>query len=301
MRIRFRYFSVFIPIIAALMLHGCRKSSATDQTAPQQGEDLQTSAQPNSKPASRTNRSSSIAQDEILRPLFSSARSRPSLDVLQMLRPEHRTELTDYYRSHHSPLERHAITWALGFVGDDESVALLINALTNDYREKKLIGSSGGIGGNEESAVQNTIYALGFLGARYDSAFKFLTNATTARFWATNGAWLSERGTDEFGILAGRAIVAIGMTGRREVPDILAAMKEQPLKNDLDASSLARTLEGPVVDAAFYYSMIRDRGLDAFLHRFFGSGEPFDADGSFRKWQGTEEGKSWMEWYKSRQ
>lgn len=136
---------------------------------------------------------------------------------------------------------------------------------------------------------------------RSDSAFSFLTNATTPRFWAENGAWISEKGPDEFGILASLSIVAIGMSGRAEVPRILSEMKKQPLKNDFDPTPFARRFDGAVVDAAFYHALIRDRGRDSFLARFFGATDVIDPNGSRARWEATEEGKSWMEWYNLRQ
>jgi len=78
-------------------------------------------------------------------------------------------------------------------------------------------------------------------------------------------------------------------------------MKDKPLKNDFDLQPHPRTFEGGVVDAAFYHSVFRERGLEGFRTWYLNrTGDPFDRDGSLRKWKEGEEGKMWFSWYESR-
>lgn len=242
-----------------------------------------------------------FAPQNISTQLFGHMAERPSANLLLSVRSGDKARLTGYYVTHVNPLDRHAATWALGLIGDEETIDLFARALTNDFSGRTLSGRRSNTAETEENALESTIYALGFLGAKYDSAFEFLVNAAEVNFWARHKSWQSDTGPDEIGILVTKSIVALGMTGREDVPQLLTGMKNKALKNDFDPQPHARTFEDGVVEGAFYHSVFRERGAEGFRIWYLNrTGDPFDGDGSLRKWKMSDEGRGWFEWYEQR-
>jgi len=171
----------------------CRKSSTVDE---EEAADHSNEAHSNLLDISQsTNRSritktiSPSTPSQTVATLCTRLVHRPSADLLLSLRPEDKGVLTAYYKAHTDPLDRYGVTWALGLVGDEQTVDLFARALTNDFQGKTLTGRRSNVLQTEENALEGTIYALGLLGSQYDSAFDFLVGATEPSFWAQHKNW----------------------------------------------------------------------------------------------------------------
>lgn len=190
-----------------------------------------------------------------------------------------------------------SLTWALAFVGGDATVEAFKHTLTDKFQGTQLTGGNGNEDTDEASVMHSTVWALGLLAKRNDAAFAFLQRGTDPWFWQKNIKWKSSNNEGDYGSLAGRAIESIGISGRKDVPDILEALSKLPLVNEPDPSLIKGSFSGALLSAAFYYALIRDEGDEAFFQRFLhSSSDVFDADGKYRKWKATPEGIKWREW-----
>lgn len=221
----------------------------------------------------------------------------PSRSLLTNSQPGDERILIDAYRSTTNLETRGSLIWGLAFVGGDASVATLRHTLTDEFAGKRLTGG-GKEYSNQASMIQNMILAIGFLAARNDKAFELLKEGTDPWFWQKNVRWESRYGSDSFGIMAGRCIQALGISGRKEVPEILDTLSKERLINEPDPAPFKRTLSGSVVDAAFYFAVIRDEGRNSLYAELFDNhSDLLDEHGRRQQWRATAEGKRWSEWY----
>ncbi len=220
----------------------------------------------------------------------------PPRSLLTNSQPGDEGILLDAFKSATNLNQRGSLVWGLAFVGGDASVEALRHMMTDEFAGRKLTG--GEESSNEAGMLQDTLFAVGVMAARNQKAFELLKQGTDPWFWQKNVSWESRYGPDNYGIMAGRCIQGLGISGRKEVPEILEALSKRRLLNEPDPAPFKRTLCGEMVDAAFYFAVIRDEGRDALYGRLFtDSGDTLDPDGRRERWSATPEGKRWREWY----
>lgn len=236
--------------------------------------------------------------DPRLRMLFAHPTSRTPLWTLRTLRESDEAVLLAAYKNTTNLLERTSLTWALAYIGSDASFAALKHTLTDEFKGQLITSHSYSETTSETDLMFNTVEALGLMAARNDAAFAFLQQGADPWFWQRSVGWKSHQGPSDYGLLTSRAIRAIGMSGHKEVPDILEALSKQPLENSPDPANGRRTFNGAVCRAAFENAFIRDRGREAFLEwwDFKFDDDAGVNDGGRKQWQATPEGKKWTEW-----
>jgi hypothetical protein len=185
------------------------------------------------------------------------------------------------------------VLWTLGLRGTSNCTATLLAQLTNDYAGKWF--SSGDNGSDDELAFFFAVDALGFAAAHDDGAYMFLKQGVYPDFWARTTSWKSNRGESTFELLAGAAIAAIGMTGRPDVPSVLAEVKSRQESASLVIMKPRRNFAGAITQAAFFDWVIRTRGMDHLRNNFFGE----DRDPLRKEWKASEDGIKWSEWYQT--
>ena len=201
--------------------------------------------------------------------------------------------LVELYQATTNLVDRNALTMALGFIGDEEVVTLFKQALTQEYAGRAL--TSGYPGTDEEYTLFNTVVALGFLAAKYDSAYDFVKKGTDPWFWHDQIQWTSNRGSETEGMLASFSIQAIGQSGRPDVPQLLEQMKTKDLMNRVGGNDpTARNVSGDVLGAAYYYDVIQQYGMEAFRANMYSQ----NMSKLYGQWRETENGKKWLAWDK---
>ena len=218
----------------------------------------------------------------------------------QMPRPEQilnlttadRTTLTEVYQQITNLADRTSLTWALGMAGNEETVELLKNTLTNEFKGRQLT-SGKGEPGNEESVMFDTLKAMGLLAARYDSARDFVLQGTDPAYWATNVNWTTSGGNNTVGLLTIYSIMAVGQSGRDDVPDLLTQIAERDLIH-LTPKNVAGglTFEGSMMQAAYFSYYIQEYGMNDFQKHFIA----MQQGKYWNEWSVTDEGKRWQSW-----
>ena len=237
--------------------------------------------------------------DPRLAPVFAEYPRLIPLSVLQSLRAEDESILIAAYQHTPNLIERRSLTWTLGYIGSDRAVEVLKHALTDEFKGRMLTGGNGTETTDEAHIMCETVQALGLAAMKNEAAFNFVKQGTDPWFWKRTIGWTSSNKADDYGMLASDAIVATAQSGRKEVPTILEELSKQPLMNTTDPRPYRRNLSGAVVDAAFFYAVIRDQGREAYMGMFLTSeGEGIYDDGNrYAKWSATPEGQKWGEWY----
>ena len=91
-------------------------------------------------------------------------------------------------------------------------------------------------------------------------------------------------------MLTSFSIQAIGQSGRPDVPQILEEFKTKDLVNRVGGNdSPGRNVSGDVVQAAFFYDMIQEHGMDAFRANMYTP----NMGRLDEQWTKTEHGKKW--------
>ena len=200
--------------------------------------------------------------------------------------------LVQLYQQTTNLADRNALTMALGLIGDEEVVAMFKNALTQEHAGKTLTSGYPGKT-DEEYTLFNTVVAMGFLAAKYDSAYDFVKKGTDPWFWHNQIQWSSNRGSETEGLLTSYGIQAIGMSGRSDAPRILEQLKSTDMVNRVDGDDpTARNFSGSVLQAAFYYDLIQQYGMEALRNNIFTENRM----ALFLQWKKTENGKKWDSW-----
>jgi len=220
---------------------------------------------------------------------------RPKWDFLSQLTPQDRDFLNAAYAQEPDLVNRSAMIWVLGFVGDERTVNLLEHTLTLEFTGRQL-STIGEADPCEEPVMLYALEALGLLASHNETAFAFLKQGVDPQIWKSIAQWQSNLGADSYGILASRCIQALGMSGRPEVEKILLNLREADLVNRTDPHpTTARTLHGAVVDAAFYHYFIKNRGHEEFKMQVANR----NLDQFREAWSQTDVGKEWKAWYRS--
>ena len=166
--------------------------------------------------------------------------------------------------------------------GDDVFVAFR-NSLFDGRLAKKTLTLQ------ETSYMRSVVHSMGYLAVRSDLAKDFLIQAANARFWETNLMWKSEYGVQIFGVMAGTALLALGISGCPEFGSISEGV--------IGDVNLRGILAGAVVDAFFHKHLVETRGWKGYRDMrvlFCGMDDFKDA---FTAWRKTIEGSKWMNWF----
>lgn len=125
-----------------------------------------------------------------------------------------------------------------------------------------------------------------------------LKQGTDAEYWSKAARWQAQDADNEFRTLAGRCMQGIGISGRKEAPDLLDSIAKAMKQPSVERWPFVRAINGELLEGAFFYAIIREEGRPAFLARFFGGGENdvFVSGGLWGKWSATPEGQKWNAW-----
>ena len=182
-------------------------------------------------------------------------------DLLAKLSTKDQPVLMQLYLQSTNAFERNSLTMALGMIGDEEVVALFKNDLTQEP-EWNSLPSGYPNKADAENALCNTVKAMGFLAAKYDSAYDFIKQSADLKFWRDQIPWANSLGSDTAGMLTSYSIGAIGQSGRPDVPQVLEQFKIWTMANQASENDpTARTFSGSVVQAAFYYDVIQSHPI----------------------------------------
>ncbi|MFN7140809.1 MAG: hypothetical protein ACK4UN_15845 [Limisphaerales bacterium] len=130
---------------------------------------------------------------------------------------------------------------------------MLTNALLTEFGERELTQE-------ETDVMYDTALVLGFLAAKYDSAFEFLQQGASFEFWKQKRKW---RGTgDSYGgterILVSNSISGLGCSGRPEVKAILKTLSEAD-------PHYVYEVAGSITSAHFYHDWVSASGIKALV------------------------------------
>jgi hypothetical protein len=227
-----------------------------------------------------------------IKPIVQNWWAVPQLELVKGLTSSDLDALLRLYRQETNLVRRRAMTLALGFAGEERAVPLFTNTLTGEFRGRRLM-DRGNSTVNEEGVMLTTLEMLGMLAAKSDAAYDFLKRGLDPVFWQQNLKWSTQDTADEYGVLAGRALGSLAYSGRPEIPGLLQKLKDNPMLNTADPRvDLRRTGEGSVVDAAFWYDLTQQRGLD-YIKRICGTEQVFE---EWNRWKETQSGRRWRDW-----
>lgn len=216
----------------------------------------------------------------------------PSPDQIRSLSDLDREALTDIYQQTTNLTDRTALVWALGLAGNEQTVELFKNTLTNEFKNQKLT-SGKDEPSNQESVLFDTVKSLGLLAGRQDSARDFLVQAADPEFWKTNANWTTAGGNNTIGLLTLYSIMALAQSGRDDVPDLLNKLAGRELLG-LTPKNVAggMTFEGSLVQSVYFDYYIKKYGLEKFQDDFVKQRQ----GRYWSEWAATDEGKQWQAW-----
>jgi hypothetical protein len=272
-----------LSIIVIGLVLGCSKNAREPQSDSESVHDAR--ATPDRLVSNVAAEPVSEMRAERLRETFLFPHSKPSPSLIQELKAEDRMPLMARYLQESELTNKLALTIALGFVGNEETVTELKNTLLRFSKFDPL-------NAQEESVLLFTVEALGFLAREHDSAFRFLNEATSPWFWKQNTTWRSEGRSNDAQVFAGRALASLAYSERPEVEQVIERLKEQPMFDDFQGGYWL--LDSALVDAAFFREFLQNRGLDG-LKAIYGTEEILN---EFTTWARTENGKGWRQWSK---
>ncbi|MBI5773527.1 MAG: hypothetical protein HZA89_07265, partial [Verrucomicrobia bacterium] len=216
----------------------------------------------------------------------------PGPEQIRSLSEMDRDALTDIYQQTTNLADRTALTWALGLAGNEQTVDLFKNTLTNEFKDRRLT-SGKDEPSNEEAVLFDTVKNLGLLAARHDSARDFLVQSADPEFWKTNATWTTAGGNNTVGLLTLYSIMALAQSGRADVPDQLNTLAGRELLG-LTPKNVAggMTFEGSLVQAVYFDYYIKNHGLEKFQDDFVKQRQGTH----WLEWAETEEGRQWQAW-----
>lgn len=190
--------------------------------------------------------------------------------------------LGEYQRTPTTDLR--SLTWALAAAGGDAAAAVLQRSLTEGRGDLEIDSEEFGI-------LHNHLLALGFISARSDLAYRFLTEATQADYWGRHRAWRHAEPEVEAAMnirLASLAISSLGLSGRDDVESQLENLKSQPLP-------IVREIRSGLLDGAFYAELTTKIGHQSSLELW---GPSLSAMlGRYADWQEhSSKGREWKKW-----
>lgn len=195
--------------------------------------------------------------------------------VIKQIKNSDIDTLIELYAKFKNPVDKKILIRVLGRVGDEMVINFLKDTLLYDYKGQLLTDK-------EEDVLLSIPAALGTLAQQYDSAYSFVKEGTEPKFWQTRKTWTSRMGEYSINMLTAFSIHAIGISARKDVPQILNSFKKKNI-------NYLHRFAGDITQAAFYDYLIRDR--DKFQNR------PEKRDFEFfEEWIKTSEGARWSKW-----
>jgi hypothetical protein len=162
------------------------------------------------------------------------------------------------------PVQKTNLTWALACIGDADVATNFLYALIRQHK-------GGEITQGEEDLLFETVQAIGLLAARYEAPFDFLKKHVDPRYFQTNQAWVSPRGHFSAGLLASCSIQALGLSGRPEIIEILAALQKKGAEYRLNEDpEYVRYFSSDIERAREYYDAFQTLGPSAFRRQLLG-------------------------------
>ncbi len=191
-----------------------------------------------------------------------------------------------------------ALTWTLGYAGDEEVVEMFKYALFEEYAGKQLTSGSSEKTNEEAVLFENTVKALGFLASKYDSAYELIKQGTNPAFWEGRVKWTSRWSNDTVRMLVYSSIISIGGTGRPDSLEFINHLKEQTFVNGVGQEAGRTPFAAPLVDSAFLYDLVAEHGVETYkLILLTEARTQLQADWFAH----TENGRQWFAWAEAAQ
>lgn len=206
------------------------------------------------------------------------------------LSAEAEKKLIDLYYWSSDSLDKLNIVRILAFGGGASSCAVLINGLTTEYSGKE-------VDDVWEAALVYFPALIGVMAGRVPEAYEFLKKGANPEFWFGVRLWHDKRGySPDACAMAGACIKGLALTGGIETLQMIEHYRSHPQ---------AATFAGPdgvvlcdfassVVDAAFIFDIVSERGLEGAMDQLFY--DPELTMRTFSKWYKSPEGLEWQKW-----
>ncbi len=136
----------------------------------------------------------------------------------------------------------------------------------------------------EEAYMLSLVGCMGYLAVTSNIARDFLIEAINPQFWRTNISWKTDLGERQYSVLAGRALVALAVSGRQEFDAMAEKIKNDPGVGD-------DGLAGPLFDAYFRKQLLKKEGWASYLKM---SAE--EISWACHAWIQTPTGTNWFQW-----
>jgi hypothetical protein len=176
---------------------------------------------------------------------------------------------------------RTRVIWTLAYIGGPAVGAEFIRALEEDYGGREFNQA-------ELYAMVRLVEGLGLASFADESAFQYVASHITPASWIAIRKWKDPGGRDPDEMLAGSAVIGIGLSGRSEA--------ESTLRSILDGNPQSFDWVGGYMDAQFYLSARRNHDRKEVL-AFCATEDGFR---EYSKWRSTEEAKRLAEELQSR-
>jgi hypothetical protein len=141
----------------------------------------------------------------------------------------------------------------------------------------------------EEAYMLSLVECMGYLAVTSNIVRDFLLEAVNPRFWKTNISWTTELREREYSVLAGRALISLAVSGRREFDSIAETVRQDP-----GMGGHQYGLASDLVDAYFYKHLVEIKGWPTYLQ--MGAEE---ISWEFPVWKKTSVGSNWVQWGRS--
>jgi hypothetical protein len=208
--------------------------------------------------------------------------------------------LLDEYVKTERLTDRIGLIWVLAHIGGEQTSTKFIHTLTDEFNGRVLKGDEVHHTENEVGVMETITFCMGFLAQRDDKAWNFLQKAIDPSYWKNSITWRSSMDLEIHGMLTESSIDALGISSRPEVPQLLQSLRQSPPKEVDIPDHLKRGFEGAIMQAAYYYDLLKEKGGVEFNNRFSRVTDVFDADGSWGRWITTPNGAEWQKWFDQR-
>jgi hypothetical protein len=197
-----------------------------------------------------------------LEPLLQPATANTDLSAITNARPWDADLLWRLYQESSDLTQKSRLTWALGYIGDADTVTNLLRVLTHAHRKEELTLE-------EENLQFETIEALGLMAIRYEAPFEFLKKGINPPWWQTNKYWISPRNHEGPGLAASHCIQALGLSGRPEASETLAAFRKKGSEFKLkDHPDYVRNFQKDIDEAMARIAQVQRAGPLAYKRQF---------------------------------
>lgn len=294
MKIRTLLLVSSLTVLAMIGVWAWRERSRVTPSYSQNG-DTALNAVPTLPPKTNSIRSNeqSEQQSDPLSELRALKDRTPDWSVVKRLTSADEPVIIDSFLSETNILDRRSWIWAMAAIGGSNSVEVLWQSLTNNYKGEFLSSNPSGSPMDREWVLLQTAQALGLVAQRADNALPLLVRGSDPAFWKSNITWQSARPSGSVTMLTSECIQALGLAGRSESFVIINEARRMSLTGSSGAElDRIKKYSSSFVQAAFYQSEIKRVGVDAFMESYF-RGQISDL---WYDWSGTPEGSNWVAW-----